>query len=256
MKTLVEIVALALIFSFESFFPLFPRRRERIRHAARNVSLGLLNLFVVSLFFSSLLALDAAWARTRSMGLLPLLSFFPWIETLLVFVLFDFWMYLFHRANHQIPFLWRFHRTHHSDNQVDVTTALRFHTGEIVISSLFKLVLIPLLGMSLGQLLLYETCLQPVILFHHSNVALPEKWDQWMRLVIVSPNMHRVHHSQIRSETDSNYSSIFSFWDRIARTFRRRKDPRTLEYGLPEFPESRWQTFRGMLKTPLAPLHP
>ena len=254
MKAVVEIVSLALIFSLESFFPLFTERTGRIRHATRNLGLGILNVVVVSLFFSSLLALDAAWTRDRNVGLVYLTGASSWTATLLAFVLLDLWMYLFHRANHQVPFLWRFHRTHHSDSQVDVTTALRFHTGEIAISSLFKLALIPLLGVSLGQLLLYETCLQPVILLHHSNVAIPEKWDRWMRLVIVSPNMHRVHHSQLRPETDSNYSSIFSFWDRIARSFRRRPDPKSLEYGLPEFPGAEWQTFPGMLKTPLAPL--
>lgn len=254
MKTIVEIISLAVIFSLESLFPLFRGREKRIPHATRNIGLGVINVFVVALFFSSLLALDAAWARGRSLGLLYLLPLPFWAETLLVILLFDLWMYVFHRANHQIPFLWRFHRTHHSDPQVDVTTALRFHTGEIMISSLFKLILIPFLGMSLGQLLLYETSLQPVILFHHSNVAWPEKWDRLMRVLIVSPNMHRVHHSQLRGETDSNYSSIFSFWDRLAGTFRRREDPRTLEYGLPEFPEADWQTLTGMLKTPLAPL--
>lgn len=256
MKTLVEIVALTLIFSLESLFPLFPGRERRIQHGIRNIALGVINVLVVSLIFSSLLALDAARAETHQAGLLYLLPFPLGAETLIVFILFDLWMYLFHRANHQVPFLWRFHRTHHSDHQVDVTTALRFHTGEIIISSLFKLVLIPLFGMSLGQLLLYETCLQPVILFHHSNVALPEKWDRLLRALIVSPNMHRVHHSQLRPETDSNYSSIFSFWDRLAATFRRRGDPRTLEYGLPEFPGPPWQTLKGMLKTPFAPLRP
>ena len=254
LKSAVEIFFLTLIYSLESFFPLFEGRKARLRHAARNLSLGILNVIVVAGLFSSLLALDAARTQEQSLGLLALVSFPFWFETLVAFVLFDLWMYLFHRANHRIPFLWRFHRTHHSDDQVDVTTALRFHTGEIVISSVFKLALIPFFGMTLGQLLLYETCLQPVILFHHSNVAFPEKWDQWLRLLIVSPTMHRVHHSQVRGETDSNYASIFSFWDRIARTFRRRPDPRTLQYGLPEFPEPEWQTFQGILRTPFAPI--
>jgi len=254
MKTAVEIIALTLVFSLESFFPLFMGRRHRLQHAARNAGIGFLNVIVVAFCFSGLLALDAVWAQNRGIGLFYLLPFSPWFETLLVFLLFDLWMYVFHRANHQVPFLWRFHRAHHSDTEVDVTTALRFHTGEIVISSAFKVLLIPLLGMSLGQLLLYETCLQPLILFDHSNVALPEKWDRPLRILIVSPNMHRVHHSQWRTETDSNYASIFSFWDRMGRTFRRREDPHTLEYGLPEFPDPSWQTLGGILKTPLAPL--
>lgn len=254
MKSAVEIIALTIIFSLESFFPLFPGRPRRLRHAARNGGVGLLNVVVVSAFFSGLLAWDSRWAREHSFGLLSCFSFPSSFETFLAFLLLDLWMYLFHRANHQLPLLWRFHRMHHSDDQVDVTTALRFHTGEIVVSSLFKLILIPVLGISLAQLLLYETCLQPVILFHHSNVALPENYDRLMRLVIVSPHMHRLHHSELRAETDSNYSSIFSFWDRLAKTFRKRHDPRTLKYGLPEFPQPEWQTLAGMLKTPFISL--
>lgn len=254
MKGIVEVIALTLIYSLESFFPLFPGRENRLRHGARNISLGLINVMMTAFLFSNLLALDTGWARERGIGFLYLFPLGPAAKGLVVFILLDLWMYLFHRANHQIPFLWRFHRTHHSDDQVDVTTALRFHTGEIVISSVFKLVLIPLIGINLSELLLYETCLQPVILFHHSNVALHEKWDRLMRILIVSPHMHRVHHSEVRSETDSNYSSIFSFWDRFVWTLRRREDPRTLQYGLPEFPEPAWQSLGGMLRTPLAPL--
>jgi sterol desaturase/sphingolipid hydroxylase (fatty acid hydroxylase superfamily) len=174
-----------------------------------------------------------------------------WAETVAALILFDLWMYLWHRANHQIRFLWRFHRMHHSDNQVDATTALRFHTGELILSSILRLAVVPLLGISLSQLILYETLLQPIIIFHHSNVALPEKIDRIFRALIVTPNMHRVHHSMVNQETNSNYSSIFSFWDRIGQSFRRRIDLLTLRYGLSDFPEETWQTVVGMLKTPL-----
>ena len=139
---------------------------------------------------------------------------------------------------------------HHSDLEVDATSALRFHTGEIVFSSLLRLTVIPLIGMQLIHLLIYEVCLQPIIIFHHSNVALPETVDRMIRAVIVTPNMHRVHHSQVREETDSNYSSIFSFWDRFIKSFRRRQDSRTLVYGLPYLQQEEWQNFWGLLKTP------
>lgn len=256
MEAIVEVVALALIFTLETLFPLFQGRPGRIRHALRNIGAGLLNVVVLYLVFSGLIAASAAWSRDHSFGLLNLLPLPSPLETFIAFILFDLWMYVFHRANHQVPFLWRFHRAHHTDNQVDVTSALRFHFGEITISSLFRLILIPLLGMSLGQLFLYEICLQPVILFHHSNVALPEKWDRLMRALIVSPNMHRLHHSELRPETDSNYSSVFSCWDRLAKTFRRRPTLQALKYGLPEFPEPQWQTLAGIVKTPLAALRP
>src|SRR5215813_5385924 len=116
-------------------------------------------------------------------------------------LLFDAWMYLWHRANHQLDFLWRFHRVHHSDPEMDVTTAIRFHAGEILISSALRLAVIPLLGITNRQLLVYEMLLLPVILFHHSNVLIPERLDAILRLVIVTPAIHRVHHSRLRAET-------------------------------------------------------
>jgi sterol desaturase/sphingolipid hydroxylase (fatty acid hydroxylase superfamily) len=251
MKLSVEIGALALILWFETLFPLFQGRKERLRHIGRNLGIGLLNGLVIALLFSSLNAFFIREAETRSFGLLRWLDLSPWSGTLVALALFDLWMYLWHRANHRIPFLWRFHRMHHSDNQVDATTALRFHTGELVFSSILRLAVIPLLGMSLSQLILYEILLQPIIIFHHSNVALPEKIDRIFRAIIVTPNMHRVHHSMVGQETNSNYSSIFSFWDRLGQSFRRRLDILALHYGLPDFPEERWQTVIGMLKTPL-----
>ena len=159
-------------------------------------------------------------------------------------------MYLWHRANHRILFLWRFHRMHHSDPQMDVTTALRFHTGELVFSSLLRFAVVPLLGMNLWQLIFYEILLLPIIQFHHSNVNLPESWDRCLRTIIVTPNIHRVHHSRWQPETDSNYSSIFSFWDRVFGSFRLRKDSHTIQYGLYTYDAQEWQTTWGMLKTP------
>jgi sterol desaturase/sphingolipid hydroxylase (fatty acid hydroxylase superfamily) len=115
---------------------------------------------------------------------------------------------------------------------MDATTAIRFHTGEALISAALRLALVPLLGITLRQLLLYESLMAPVILFHHSNVKFPEKVDQWVRALIVTPAIHRVHHSRMRFETDSNYSIVFSFWDRIAGTFQLRRDGRPVNFGL------------------------
>ena len=141
---------------------------------------------------------------------------------------------------------------HHSDREMDVTSAARFHIGELIFSSVLRLGILPLLGMELWQLILYEVMLLPVIQFHHSNVYLPERWDRLLRTIIVSPNMHRVHHSRIRLETDSNYSSVFSFWDRLARTFRRRENVEEIKFGLVEFDDAKRQTILGMLRTPFS----
>ncbi len=249
-KTKLGIAVLLILWCVETWMPLFRERRHRVRHAGRNLAIAVVNTAVIVLVFSSLTAMVASWSQSHSAGLLHALRFPIWAEALIAILLFDGWMYLWHRANHVIPLLWRFHRMHHSDPEMDVTTATRFHTGELIISSILRLAIIPLLGLNLWQIILYELILLPVIQFHHSNVNLPEKCDRCLRVLIVSPNMHRVHHSRFQPETDSNFSSIFSVWDRIARTLRLKKQPGTIELGLSEFDDLQWQTIWGMLKTP------
>ncbi len=249
---IVKLAGLGLLLWLESVLPLFLREPgQRVRHGLRNVAIGLVNAAVLTAGFSGLVVAAVHWGVAHPIGILHGFSLPEWSRRLLGFLAFDLWMYLWHRANHGVAWLWRFHRVHHSDLAMDVTTALRFHAGEMVLSALLRLAVIPLLGITLGDLLLYELVLQPVIYFHHSNVALPERWDRRLRLLVVSPNMHRVHHSDIPSETNSNYASIFSFWDRLGRTHRRR-EVASIRYGLREFQEPRWQSLPGLMAMPLA----
>lgn len=241
---------LLVLWLLEACVPLFVGRPHRLRHTFRNLLIAGINLVVIGAVFSTATAGVSVWAEQAHFGLLHQISASSWIELLIALVLFDGWQYVWHRANHFVPFLWRFHRMHHSDPAMDVTTAVRFHVGEMLFSSALRLAVIPLLGMQLWQVVLYEIILVPIIAFHHSNVALPEKWDRLLRAIIVSPNMHRVHHSDWQPETDSNFSSVFSFWDRLGRSFRLREDIRTLQYGLREFDGEEWQTVSGLLRTP------
>lgn len=246
----VAVASLALIWMAEGGFPFFPPSKHRWRHAGKNLLFALVNGGLVAGVFAGLTAAVAAWAADNGYGLAHRLNWTGWLSTLLLLVLFDGWMYLWHRANHAVPLLWRFHRMHHSDTNVDVTTASRFHPGEIFLSSLARMVVVPLLGMSVAHLLLYELVLLPVVQFHHSNVALPERWDRWLRLIIVSPNMHRVHHSNWQPETDSNYSSVLSVWDRLFGSFRWRENTRTLAYGLEGWEGEKRHTVPSLLLTP------
>jgi len=250
LPTLVTACGLILLLTLESWLPAADNRRRRLRHATRNLTLWLLNLFVVALLAAPFIANVAGWTEERRFGLLNLMSLPPVITTLVAILLIDCLLYLMHRANHKIGFLWRFHRVHHSDAEMDATTAMRFHTGEILISSALRFAMIPLLGITLWQLLVYESLMLPVILFHHSNVNFPEKLDRWMRALVVSPAVHRVHHSRAQVETDSNYSILFSFWDRIGGTFQLRKDGRPVDFGLAEFDSEEWQRVSGLLTTP------
>jgi sterol desaturase/sphingolipid hydroxylase (fatty acid hydroxylase superfamily) len=246
---IIAAFGLVCLWGLESWLPFMKGRRRRLRHASRNLTLGLLNTLVIALLAAPLFGLVAIWAERSGVGLLHFLGLSAVVSTVLALLFLDGWMYIWHWANHRWPLLWCFHRVHHSDPELDVTSAVRFHTVEILISSALRLALIPVLGISLWQLLLYDALLLPVIQFHHSNVRFPERWDRWLRVLIASPAMHRVHHSRIRVETDSNYASIFSFWDRLGRTFRRRIDLENVRYGLDNYDGEEWQRLTGLLRS-------
>src|SRR5262245_11094079 len=250
LPTMAAACVLILLTALESWLPAALDRQRRLRHAARNLWLGSRNVALLALLAAPFLAHVAVWAEEDRFGLLRLLNVSPMIGGVLAILLFDAWMYLWHRANHQFGFLWRFHRVHHSDPELDATTAVRFHSGEILISSALRLAVIPLLGITIYQLLYYEMILLPVILFHHSNLQFPERLDRWLRPIVVTPALHRVHHSRLRMETDSNYSSIFSFWDRMAGTFRLRQDGQPVNFGLDEYDDEQWQCLSGLMVMP------
>jgi len=250
-RALVSVGGLALVMGLEAARPFHRGRKGLVRHSAANLGMALINVAMFALVFAAATAHLAAWSRANGFGLLHRLALPPpaaWIAAALGF---DLWMYVWHRANHRIRFLARFHRMHHSDPAMDVTTAVRFHFGEIALSSLARLPVLALLGMGMEMLIAYEALLLPCIEFHHSNVALPAGLDRWLRLLVVSPNMHRVHHSHLREERDANYGSVFSFWDRLLGTYRHRPDPENIHIGLPDFQEHEWLSFTGMLRTPL-----
>jgi sterol desaturase/sphingolipid hydroxylase (fatty acid hydroxylase superfamily) len=252
-KPLGAALGLAILWMLEGSIPMFEGRRGRGRHDASNIALGLLNAGVTALTFAAATLFVTEWARGREFGLLHLLALPGPVRLAVAIVIFDLWQYLWHRLNHRLPFLWRFHAVHHSDRDLDATTALRFHTGEIILSSTARLAVLPLLGLTVGEVLVYETILLPIVLFHHSNVRVPGGLDRCLRWLIVTPWMHWVHHSDFQPETDSNYSSVFSVWDRIFGSFRLRTEPRDLTLGLRGMERSEWATLRGMLVAPFRP---
>lgn len=226
--------------------------RARRLHGLRNASLALLNGLLGLLALGALIAGSILMAEATGFGLLRLWSTHWALELAIALLLFDAWMYWWHRLNHEIPFLWRFHRVHHSDPRMDVTTALRFHPGEIVLGTVARLAVVNAIGMELWQLALYELVATPIIAFHHSNVSLSRRSDDAMRWAIVTPWMHWVHHSREKAETNSNYSSVLSVWDRIFRSYRLRDQPDEIVFGLEEFPDVQdHQAVAGLLSTPL-----
>jgi sterol desaturase/sphingolipid hydroxylase (fatty acid hydroxylase superfamily) len=224
-----------------------------MRHAVRNLAVAGVNVVALALFLSGLTVTVAHVTETRHWGMLNNVPLTPFASVLLAELTLDLWTYWWHRANHRIPFLWRFHRMHHSDPAMDVTTATRFHLGEIALSTIVRLAIIPLAGIPLRVIVGYELVLLLSTQFHHSNIALPTGIDRILRFVIVSPNMHRVHHSIERLETDSNYSSVLSIWDRLFRSYREKPDYRQIRFGVEGFSSDWSQSVKGLFLTPMSP---
>jgi len=202
-----------------------------------NLALTAINTVTLRLLFPLLAVEWAALMTTHDIGLAPILGVPYWAACLVGIALLDLVIYAQHAAFHHIPFLWRFHRVHHADLEVDVTTGVRFHPGEIVLSMLIKFATIALLGVPAAAVVAFEVLLNATSLFHHANLALPRAVDRVLRLVIVTPDVHRVHHSTIRAETDSNFGFSVTWWDRLFGTFR--AEPSAghtgMEIGLAEY---------------------
>lgn len=230
------VLILAILLGWEYWQPFFgffkSDWRARLRHDGFNLAVGVFNGILITLLFASLWAATASWAESARFGLFNVIELPLWAHWIGVFLLLDVWMYVWHRINHTIPFLWRFHTFHHSDTQMDVTTASRFHVVEIVLSSVLRIPVIALLGVSLEELVIYEAVMFAVVQFHHADIRLPAKLDTMLSWVIVTPNLHKVHHSAWQPETDSNYGSLFSFWDRLFRSKRMREDLEKIRFGV------------------------
>ena len=130
-------------------------------------------------------------------------------------ILLDLWIYWWHRGNHELPFLWRFHEVHHLDRFLDVSSAVRFHFGEVILSALVRAVLIMVMDVPLVSVLIFDSIVLAAAGFHHANIRLPEKVERRLRYVIVTPSHHWVHHHRVREDTDSNYGTVLSLWDRL-----------------------------------------
>jgi sterol desaturase/sphingolipid hydroxylase (fatty acid hydroxylase superfamily) len=151
------------------------------------------------------------------------------------FLLLDYTLWIWHLVNHTVPFLWRFHRVHHVDRDLDVSTALRFHFGELTLSIAFRALQLALIGGDLALLGAWQGAVLASVLFHHSNVRFPERLDRLMTLLIVTPRMHGIHHSDVHAETDSNWSSLLSVWDRLHGTLRLDVPQERIRIGVPAY---------------------
>ena len=226
-EAVVRLAAFAVIFIGMAVYELWSPRLERAEmHGAlkskrwvTNLSMVVLSSIALRIIFPAAAVGTALWAEVNGYGLFRLAGIDPVISGIIAFVLLDFAVWLEHVASHKIPILWRIHRMHHSDNGFDVTTALRFHPFEIILSMFWKAAIIVALGPPAVAVLVFEIVLNGTAMFNHSNARIPLRLDALLRLFVVTPDMHRVHHSSNPQETDTNYGFNFPFWDRIFRTY-------------------------------------
>lgn len=202
-----------------------PRRRlrsSRWRRWGTNwalVFLGAASLRLVALMVPLLAVGAAVDAGHKGWGVFHQITLPGWLEIILALLILDFAIWAQHLLSHKIPVLWRLHRVHHADRDMDVTTAIRFHPVEIALSMVLKIGLVYALGPAAVAVVLFEVILNGTALFNHSNIRLPQGLDALLRLLLVTPDMHRVHHSSMRSEHDSNYGFSLALWDRLFRTY-------------------------------------
>jgi sterol desaturase/sphingolipid hydroxylase (fatty acid hydroxylase superfamily) len=233
----ITIGILVVLFLLERCFPLRRSTRALLGRWIVNVLLSAVT-FAVAFVLVRPAALRALnWSAEKPFGLLHIVDVPEWLRWVAAFLLLDLAFYYWHVLNHRIRFFWRFHNVHHFDPDLDVSTGFRFHFGEVAFSTVFRVVQVALIGVSFPQFVAYEIVFQAGTLFHHSNCRLPLALEKILNLVVVTPRMHGIHHSHFRDETNSNYSVVFSFWDRLHRTFRLDVPPEQITIGVPGYSE-------------------
>lgn len=234
-----------------------PRRRLTAGRSWRWIgNLGLLAVsaaFLIPLAAASLAPIAAARAAEwRGVGLLHWLPLPYAAKFIIAFLALDFAIYAQHWTTHAVPWLWRLHRVHHTDLDLDASSAVRFHPGELVLSLFYKIAVVWLLGAHFLAVAVFETVLQLSALANHANVRLPRRWEPWLRLFWVTPDMHRIHHSVRKGETNSNFGNFIPWWDRLLGTYEPEPADGHLEMklGLSEWRSWHEQSLPWLLKLP------
>ncbi|MBL1352807.1 MAG: sterol desaturase family protein [Zetaproteobacteria bacterium] len=233
---------------------LISKKKLRFGRSRWSANLGLvvLNTVLVRVLFPVGAVGAALWAQHHHVGLLPMLQLDDIWTVLLAVVILDGVIYGQHLLFHRVPWLWRLHQVHHADRDIDVTTGLRFHPIEIILSMLIKISVVVLLGAPVLAVILFEMILNGMAMFNHANVKLPKALDAFLRLVFITPDVHRIHHSVLVHETNSNYGFNFSWWDRCFKTYRAQPDMghNAMTIGLPEYQQQPTHDLLWMLRLP------
>lgn len=234
----------------ESLSPLRRRFVARLRRLSTNLAVGAIGTVALRMLLVPAVLGATTLAQAHNFGLLRALALPAPLEIALGFVLFDYSTYLWHRATHGVPFLWRFHRVHHSDLDLDVSTAFRFHAGELVFSIAVRVAQVTLLGLGPALALAYEIAFEAATEFHHSNWRLPFALERRLHWLLVTPRMHGIHHSIVERETNANWSVVFPWWDRLHGTLRLGIRQEDVTIGLPAHRDEAGLSLGSLLQLP------
>jgi sterol desaturase/sphingolipid hydroxylase (fatty acid hydroxylase superfamily) len=236
-RALCAAAVFAALAGWEVFAPRRPLEAGRRRRWPGNIGIVVVDALLVRLVMPAAVVGAALYAAGHGYGLFHLIDLRLSVASLLGFLILDLVIYAQHFVFHHVPWLWRLHRMHHADLDIDVTTGLRFHPFEILISLCIKIAIVIAFGIPAVAVFVFEVVLNATSMFNHSNIAMPPWADRIARLILVTPDMHRVHHSIVRAETDSNFGFNLPWWDRLFGTYRR--EPQAghgmMTIGLPDF---------------------
>jgi sterol desaturase/sphingolipid hydroxylase (fatty acid hydroxylase superfamily) len=253
----ILVVGLLFFWIIEGAIPLFPLRykKNKLNHAVVNFGFTILHL-IIHTFLAIFIVLLSDWCLKKQFGMVYWFNTNVLMTVIIGVLALDFSSWLVHLVMHKSRVLWRFHLIHHTDSNVDVTTGLRHHPGDSLLRGLFFILLIFISGAPMYSVMIYQTLVIISTAFTHANIRLPEKLDQALSYILVSPDMHKVHHHWKQPYTDSNYGAVFSFWDRLLGTYKKLQT-KDIRYGLDRYyPEEKDEDFLMLMKKPFQKLDP
>lgn len=256
-RSAVIVAGLLLFWIIEGIIPLFRFRYNKFRHAGINLFFTFTTV-IVNLLFAFLIVLGSDYTNRHHIGLLHIFNLPLWLFILAGLMILDFVSaWLIHWMQHKIKWMWKFHLIHHSDTWVDTTTANRHHPVESVFRAAFTFLAVIISGAPIWLIFMYQSLSVLFSQFNHANISFPRWLDKALSWIIISPDIHKVHHHYVQPLTDTNYGNIFSFWDRIFGTYVRVKDIKTLHYGIDTHPKEEEHNRMGkLLKIPFEEYRP
>jgi len=250
LSTVLLVVGFGVLLAAESIRPLRARKRSRLGRYFTNAVLTALTVLAGAIAVRPVGLGLASLSKAQGFGVLHWLALPGWARFAVGFLLLDLTFYYWHRFNHTVHFLWRFHSVHHIDPDLDVTTSMRFHFGEVLLSTFFRAGQVAVIGIAPVTYIVYETCFTLATLFHHGNIQIPVTVERVINRVLVTPRMHGIHHSVVRSELNSNYAVIFRWWDSLNRSLVLNVPQSAINIGVGRFAGERDNSIFRMVALP------